>query len=86
MNHVSILNINSTITKLRTYPHSFWSSMKVKTFSTIATPVATIGIIALSIGLYCKCFQNRKGCVHEHTRPTTLPVDDTHIELLPISN
>ena len=52
MKHVSIFNMNSTLTKLRTYPHSFWSSMKVKTFLTIGTLIAAISILALSIGLY----------------------------------
>ena len=27
-----------------------------------------------------------KSCVQKHTRPTSLPVNDTHIELLPILN
>ena len=74
------------LTKLRTYPHSFYSSMKVKTFSTVVTPVAAVSIIALSIGLYCKCFWNKKSCVHKHTWLTTLPVNDTHIEFQPIMN
>ena len=60
--------------------------MKVKTFSTIGASVAAISLIALSIGLYCKYFQNRKSCVCKHTRLTTLLVNDTHIELQPISN
>ena len=54
--HVSLFDINSVLTKLRTYPHIFWSPMKVKMFSTIGTPAAAISIIALLIGLYCKCF------------------------------
>ena len=86
MNHVSIFNINGMLAKCRKYPHSFWFWMKVKTFSTIGTPVAAVSITALSVGLYCKCFQNRKSCVSKHTRLTTLPVNDTHIELQPISN
>ena len=36
--------------------------------------------------LYRKCFQNGKSCVCEHTRPVSLPVDNTHIELDPISH
>ena len=35
----------------------------------------------MSIGLYCKCLQNRKSCVCKYTRPTSLPVNNTHIEL-----
>ena len=50
MKHVSIFNINSTLTKLRTYPHSFWSSMTVKMFLTIGTTIAAISMIALSTG------------------------------------
>ena len=30
MKHVLIFSINSMLTKCRTYPHSFWSLMKVK--------------------------------------------------------
>ena len=56
MKHVSSFNINSVLTKLRTYPHSLWSSIHVKTFLNIGTPIAAVSIIALSIGLYCKCF------------------------------
>ena len=43
-----------------------------------------LGIIALIIGLYCKCFQNRMSCVCKHTRPNTPPTNNTHIELQPI--
>ena len=50
MKHISIFNINSMLTKLRTYPYSFWSLMKVKMFLTKA-PKAAISIIALPIGL-----------------------------------
>ena len=71
-------------TKLRTYPHSFWSPMKVKKFSTIDTPIAAISIIALSIGLYCKCFGNRKSCACTHTTLTSISVNYAHIELQPI--
>ena len=60
--------------------------MKVKIFLTIVTSITAISIIALSIGLYCKCFQNKKSGVHKYTRPTSLPVDDAHIELEPISD
>ena len=31
-------------------------------------------------------FQNNKGCVCKHSRLTTMPANDTHIELQPISN
>ena len=85
MKHVSIFSINSTLTKLRTFPLNFWSPMKVKIFCTIGTPIAVISIISLSIGLYCKCFQNGKSCVCKYTRPTSLPVNNTHTEQEPIS-
>ena len=49
------------------------------------TPIAVISIISLSIGLCCKCFQNGKSCVCKYTRPTSLPVNNTHIELEPMS-
>ena len=57
MKHVSIFSVNSTLTKLRTYPNNFWSPLKVKIFSTISTPVAVISITFFSIGLYCKYFK-----------------------------
>ena len=50
-------------------------------FSSIGTPIVAISIITLSIGLYCKCFQNGKSCVCKYIRPTSLPVNNTHIEL-----
>ena len=53
---------------------------------TIGTSVTAISVIALSIGLYCKCFQNKKSCECKHTRPTNIPVNDAHIELQPILN
>ena len=54
MKHASFFNINSMLTKHRTYPHSLWTSMKVKMFLTIDTPITAISIIAMSIGL---CFK-----------------------------
>ena len=54
--------------------------------SIIGTSIAVISIISLSIGLYCKYFQNRKSCVHKYTRLTSLPVINTHIALEPISD
>ena len=60
--------------------------MKMKTFLTTGTPIAAISIIALSISLYCKYFQNIKSCVHKDTRPASLPVNDSHTEVQPISN
>ena len=69
------------IAKLRAYPHSFWSPMKVKIFLITGTPKVVISIIALSISLYCKCFQNRKSCVCKHTRVTSLLVNDPYTEL-----
>ena len=35
MKQMSIFSINNTFTKLRTYPNNFWSSIKVKKFSTL---------------------------------------------------
>ena len=55
MKQMSIFSINSTFTKLRTYPNNFWSSIKVEMFSIIGTS-ASPGIIALEIDLDCKCF------------------------------
>ena len=83
--NVSILSINGMLTKLKTYPHNIWSPMKVKMFLTIGTPIAVISIKSVSLGLYCKCFQNGKSCVCKWTRPTSLPVNNTYIELEPIS-
>ena len=60
--------------------------MKRETSSTIGTSAPAIGIIVLAICLYCKCFQNEMSWVCKHTTPTTLPTDDTHIELQPMSN
>ena len=48
--------------------------------------VSALGIIALAIGLCCKCFWNKMSCVHKHSRPGTLPNNDTCIELQPITN
>ena len=59
--------------------------MKVKMFLTIGTPMAVIVILFLSIVLHCKCFQNGKSSVHKYTRLVSLPVNNTHIELDPIS-
>ena len=39
-------------------------------------------IILLSlISLYCKCFQNKKGCVCKYTGPHSPPPNSTHINL-----
>ena len=84
MKHVSIFSINSMLMKLSTFMHNFWSPMKV-IFSTIGTPVTVVSIISLSIGLYCKYFWNGKTRVHKYTRPTSLAVNNTHIELESIS-
>ena len=81
-----IHNINSTLTKLRTYSTNFWSSLKVKAFSTIGSLTTALGIMALAISLYCKCFWNKMGCACKHTRLTTLLYNDPHIELHPITN
>ena len=54
--HVSIVSINSTLTKLRIYPHNAWFSMKVKTFLTMGTSVSAVSVIALSIGLLQQMF------------------------------
>ena len=37
-------------------------------------------ILFLSIGLYCKCFQNEKGCVCKYTGLHSLPPNNTQIE------
>ena len=54
MKHMSIISMNNTLTKHRTYPSNFWSSIYVKMFSTIGTSASAIGVIALAICLYCK--------------------------------
>ena len=64
--HVSIFNINSTLTKLRTYPHSFWSPVKVKMFSTICIPIVAISI-TLSIGFVLQMFLKMERVVYIHT-------------------
>ena len=56
MEQVSIISKNSTLTKLRMYPHNSWSSIKVKPFSTIGTSVLVSAVIALSVVLYYKGF------------------------------
>ena len=86
MEQMSIYIINSMSAKLKAYPLNFWSSVKVKTFSTMGTLISALGIIALAIGLYCECFQNKMGCVCKDTKPTTLPNKDEPIELQPITN
>ena len=52
----------------------------------MGTLVSALGILPLAIGLYCKCFQNKMSCVHKHTTSTTLPNNNTHVELQPITN
>ena len=86
MKQVSIYNIIRALTKLRAYPNNFWSSVKVKTFSIMGTLVSALGILALAIDFYCKCFWNKMSCVHKHTRHSTLPNNDKHNELQPIIN
>ena len=61
MKHMSMFSINNTLMKIRSLPPNFWSSMEVKLFSTIGTPIMVIIILLLLISLYCKCFQNKKG-------------------------
>ena len=86
MTYVSISSINSMLTQLRSFALNFRSPMRVKLFSTIGTPTTVIIILFQSIALYCKCFQNGKSCVCKHTRPVSLPINNTHIEFEPISN
>ena len=86
MKQMSIHSINNMLTKLRAYQTNFWSSLKVKAFSLIGSLTTALGIIALAIGLYCKCFSNKIGCVGKHTRPTTLSNNNPCIELQPITN
>ena len=84
MKHVSISSINSTLTKLRSFTHNFWSPIEVKLVSAIGTPATVLIILFISITLYCKLYCN--GCVHEHIRPVSVPFNNTHIELDPITN
>ena len=60
--------------------------MKVKMLSTTGTQIAVIIILLISIGLYCKWFWNKESCAYKYTRPISLLVDNTHIELEPILN
>ena len=52
----------------------------------MGTLVSALGLKALTIGLYCNCFWNKMSCVHMHTRPNTLPNNNTSIEYQPITN
>ena len=54
--HMSVFSINSILTRIRSLPPTFWSSIEVELFSTIGTPITTIIILVLIIILYCKCF------------------------------
>ena len=83
---MSIFSINSKLTKLRCFPPNFQSPMKDKMFFYHRHPNISNHHLFLSIGLYCKCFQNGKSCVCKYTRLTSLPGDNTHIVLEPISN
>ena len=85
MKLASSSSLNSMLTELRSFTPNFWSTMKVEMFSTVGTPIVEI-ILLLSISLYCKCFQNEKSYVNDYTKPISLPVNNTHIELEPISN
>ena len=42
MKCMSVFSINNTSTRMRSLPPTFWSSMKVKLFSTIGTPIMAI--------------------------------------------
>ena len=57
MKHVSIITINNTLTKHRTYPHNSGPTVKLKMLSTIGTSDSAFVVIALSISLYCKYFK-----------------------------
>ena len=85
MKHVSVFSINNTLTKIRSLPHNFWSSMTVKLFSTVGTPIMVIIILLLLISLYCTCFQNEKGCVCKYTGPHSPSPNSTHINLETVS-
>ena len=56
MTQMSIHSISNMLTKLRAFPNNFWSSTKVKAFSTIGSFTTALCIITLAISLYCKCF------------------------------
>ena len=61
MKHTSVFSINNILTKLQSVSPTFWSSMEVKLFSTIGTPIITTIILALIIiTKYCKCFSHKK--------------------------
>ena len=85
MKHMPVLSINDTLMKLRSLPPNFWSSIKAKLFSTIGTPIMQNIILLLLISLYCKCFQNKWGCVCKYTGLHSLPPNSTHINLETIS-
>ena len=85
MKHVSISSINSMLTKLRSFTSNFWSPMKVKMFSTIGTQTAVTITLLIHYSVL-QMFLKKKSCVLKYTRPVSLPVNNTHIELEPISN
>ena len=53
---MQVISINSTLTKLTTYPSNFRSSIKVKMFVTVGTSVSTVGVIALAIWFVLQMF------------------------------
>ena len=85
MKQMSIYRIKSTLTKLRAYPNNFWSSLKVKMFSTMDNLVSALGILALAIGCTANVFRI-KWVVYISMLDQTPPNNDTHIELQPITN
>ena len=81
MKHMPVPSINNTFAKIRSLPPNFWSSKKVKLSSTIGTPIMVIITLLLLISLYCKCFQNKKGCVCKYTGLHSPPPYSTHLNL-----
>ena len=81
MKHMSVFRVNNNFTNIRSSQPAFWSSTEVKLFSTIGTPITAIIILLLIISLCCKCFQNKKDCVHKYTGPNHCPPKSIHINL-----
>ena len=84
MKHLSIFSINNTLTKFRSLPIISWSSKRVKFISTIGNPVTIVTILIPVIALYCKCWQNKNGCVPKYTRPQHIPSTSSDINLVTI--
>ena len=69
MKDSSIFTINSTLTQLRSFPTKHWSANILKIVPTILIPLTIVMVLISIITIYCKCWQNKYGCVPKYTRP-----------------